>query len=51
MPTAFFDKELARLRESIIQIGEAVERMLDNALAALRVSDAELAQKTVLMDE
>ncbi len=51
MPTAFFDKELARLRESIIQMGEAVERMLDNDLAALWVSDADMAQKTVLMDE
>jgi len=51
MPTSFFDKELARLRESLIQMGEAVEKMLDNALAALRTGDVELAEKTVQMDK
>ncbi len=51
MPTAFFDKELYRLRESLAQMGGAVERLLDTALAALRAGDLELADKAILMDK
>ena len=51
MPTAFFDKELCRLRETLTQMGGAVERMLDSALAALRTRDAELAARTILLDK
>lgn len=51
MPTTFFEKEILRLRESLVQMGEAVERMLDSALTALHACDSELAGKTVLMDK
>lgn len=51
MPTAFFDKELYRLRESLAQMGGAVERMLDSALAALRAGDADLADQTIALDK
>lgn len=51
MPSAFFDKELCSLRESITQMGGAVERMLDTALAALRTGDTGLADKTILLDK
>ena len=51
MPTAFFDKELCRLRESLAQMGGAVERMLDTALAALRAGDVELADQTIALDK
>lgn len=46
MPTAFFDKELCRLRESLAQMGGAVERMLDASLTALRNGDVDLIFKT-----
>ncbi len=51
MPTAFFDKELRRLRESLAQMGGAVERMLDTALAALRSGDVELADRAIKLDK
>lgn len=50
MPTSFFEKELLRLRESLAQMGQAVERMLDSALTALHACDPELAEKTIQMD-
>lgn len=51
MPTAFFDKELCLLREALAQMGGAVERMLDTALAALRSGDVDLADKTIALDK
>ncbi|MDR1044708.1 MAG: phosphate signaling complex protein PhoU [Candidatus Adiutrix sp.] len=51
MPTAFFDKELYRLRETLAQMGGAVERMLDSALEALRANDAAAADQTILLDK
>ena len=51
MPTAFFDKELCRLREALARMGGAVERMLDTALAALRAGDADLADQTIALDK
>lgn len=50
MPTTFFDKEILRLRESLAQMGGAVERMLDSALAALHSGDMDLAGRTIEMD-
>lgn len=50
MPTTFFDKEILRLRESLAQMGGAVEQMLDAALTALHSGDLDLAGKTVDMD-
>ena len=51
MPTAFFDTELCRLRESLTQMGGAVERMLDTALSALRRGDAALADQAIALDK
>lgn len=51
MPATFFDKEILRLRESLAQMGGAVEHMLDTALTALESGDLELAEKTVKMDK
>lgn len=51
MPTAFFDKELYRLRESLAQMGGAVERMLDTSLAALRAGDVDLADRAIALDK
>lgn len=51
MPTAFFDTELCRLREMLAQMGGAVERMLDSALAALRAGDPDLADQTIALDK
>ena len=51
MPTVFFDKELCRLRETLAQMGGAVERMLDTALAALRSGDVDLADQTIALDK
>ena len=51
MPTAFFDNELCRLRESLTQMGGAVERMLDTALSALRSGDLALADQAIFLDK
>ncbi|UQZ87930.1 phosphate transport system regulatory protein PhoU [Deltaproteobacteria bacterium Smac51] len=50
MPTAYFDKQLCRLRESLVQMGGAVEEMLDMALSALYDLDVVLAEKTIEAD-
>lgn len=51
MPGAFFEKEISRLRDALIQMGGAVERMLDSAVAALEAADPELAEETIRLDQ
>jgi phosphate transport system protein len=51
MPTLFFDAELGRLRESLTQMGGAVEKMLDMALTALQTDDANLAEAAIKADK
>ncbi|MGL4208925.1 MAG: phosphate signaling complex protein PhoU, partial [Candidatus Adiutrix sp.] len=50
MSGIFFDSELARLRESLTQMGGAVEKMLDMALKALKSGNIELAEKAIEAD-
>lgn len=50
MLISFFDKELHRLRESLVRMGHLVEGMLDDALLALKSNDVDLAEQTIIFD-
>lgn len=50
-PRASLDNTLASLRESILRMGELLDRALERAMEALRKGDGELAQKVIEGDE
>ena len=46
-----FDEQLARLNDSLVEMGELVEKAIENANKALIEQDTELAQRVIAADD